>query len=326
MNGYRQFYQLTLLLVVFFFSASVSSATENLECIAPAKPGGGLDLTCRLLSQSLQTSRLISSPMKIRYMPGGIGALAYNYIAGANRKASNTVIAFSTGSALNIAQKKFGKFDETSVRWLAALVTDFGIIAVNKNSKWQSLSHLLSELKADPGGVVFGAGGSIGSQDWMKSALLMKSIGINAKQIRYVAYEGGGEAISALLHGHIQVFPGDLSETAKYIEAKQIKVLAVFSEERIGGAYANIPTAIEQGYSVVWPIWRGFYLPPDIPDEDYFWWENTLRRLVKTEAWKKERKRLRFFPFTIIGKEFDVFVRSNVRQLRQLARDFELVK
>lgn len=314
------------LILISLFPATQGYGIDNPECIAPVKPGGGLDLACQLLSRSLYQSRLIDTPTKIRYMPGGIGALAYNYIAGGNRKAANTVVAFSTGSALNIAQKKFGKYDETAVRWLGALATDFGIIAVRKDSAWNTLDDLVTTLKKDPGAVVFGAGGSIGSQDWMKSALLLKEAGINPKRIRYVAYEGGGEAINALLNNHIQVFPGDLAESSQHIRSGKIKVLAVFSENRIVGGYNNIPTAKEQGYPVVWTIWRGFYLPPETSDDDYLWWENTLRRLAATKEFKKIRKELGFFPFTLIGKEFDDFVKNSVRELRSLAIEFELIK
>ncbi len=315
-----------LFIIVFGILHSYAFAVDNLECIAPAKPGGGHDLTCQLLARSLELTHLSDAPMVIRYMPGGIGALAYNYIAGAKRKSFNTVVAFSTGSALNIAQRKFGKYDEGSVRWLGALVTDYGIIGVSSKSRWRSLKDLLDTLRKRPDLVIFGAGGSIGSQDWMKSALLLKSAGIDPKKIRYVAYEGGGEAINALLSGHIHVFPGDLAESSKYIQAGKLIVLAVFSEKRIKPGYSTIPIATEQGFPVVWPIWRGYYLPPEIPEEDYRWWENTLRRLSTTTLFEEERQRLGFFPFTTIGKDFENFVKTNVQEMRQLAQEFGLVK
>ena len=58
---------------------SVSHAEiDRPECIAPAKPGGGFDLTCKLAQQGLQD--LLPGPMRVTYMPGGIGAVAYNTI------------------------------------------------------------------------------------------------------------------------------------------------------------------------------------------------------------------------------------------------------
>lgn len=312
--------------LLFMTSTSSSYALDNLECIAPAKPGGGHDLFCQLLSRSLTASRLISTPMKITYMPGGIGALAYNYIAASGPQKPHSVVAFSTGSALNIAQKKFGRYDETSVKWLAALVTDYGVLAVSKRAPWQNLEELIQALRTNPDKVIFGAGGSIGSQDWMKSALLLRSAGLDPREIRYVSYEGGGEAINALMSDHIQVFPGDLAEASTYATSGEIKILAVFSSKRLEGAYHHIPTAREQGYPIEWPIWRGLYLPPHVSANDYDWWQNTLRRLVKSKTFNEERQKLGFFPFTLIGAEFDGFVQTSVKELRALALDFDLIK
>jgi tripartite-type tricarboxylate transporter receptor subunit TctC len=44
------------------------------ECIAPTKPGGGFDLTCKLAQAGLKDHKLLDAPMRVTYMPGGIGA------------------------------------------------------------------------------------------------------------------------------------------------------------------------------------------------------------------------------------------------------------
>ncbi len=66
--------------------------------------------------------------------------------------------------------------------------------------------------------------------------------------MRYVAFEGGGEPVTALMGNHVQVVSGDLSEMVPYLGGDKIRVLAVFSENRLPGQLANIPTAKEQGY------------------------------------------------------------------------------
>ncbi len=106
--------------------------------------------------------------------------------------------------------------------------------------------------------MIIGGGGSVGSQDWMKFALLMKEAGIDPKSISYVAFEGGGEALSAFSAGYIQVFSGDVSEIHSLRGKAKVKILAVLAPERLPGELADVPTAAEQGYPVDWRIWRGF--------------------------------------------------------------------
>ncbi len=64
--------------------------------------------------------KFIADPMRITYMPGGIGAVAYNAIVAQRPGEDNTIVAFSGGSLLNLAQGKFGRYNENDVRWLAA--------------------------------------------------------------------------------------------------------------------------------------------------------------------------------------------------------------
>ena len=49
---------------------------DKTECIAPAKPGGGFDLTCKLAQSALMEGKYVADPMRVTYMPGGIGAVA----------------------------------------------------------------------------------------------------------------------------------------------------------------------------------------------------------------------------------------------------------
>ena len=143
-------------------SAFAAGALEKTECIAPAKPGGGFDLTCKLVQSALQEGKFIADPMRVTYMPGGIGAVAYNTVIAQKPDAANAIVAFSGGSLLNLAQGKFGRYTENDVRWLAAIGTDYGAISVRADSPYQTLDDLVQALKKDPGSIVFGAGATIG--------------------------------------------------------------------------------------------------------------------------------------------------------------------
>lgn len=314
-----------LLLCLIIGSNSFAFEPRRTECLAPAKVGGGLDLTCRLVAQALLDANLIDMPMKITFKLGGIGAVAYNYIVGVRNSDPQVIVAASSGSSLNIATKKFGNYDIDAVRWLGALGTDYGVIAVRYDAPWQDLDELVATLRYDPQGVIIGGGGSVGSQDWMKAALISKAAGVDPKLIRYVAFEGGAPAANALYNGYIQVFPGDASELKEYIKAKKVRILAVLTEQRLPNEFAEIPTAREQGYPVDWTIWRGYYMGPKVNDDAYNWWVNTFRRLVKTEEFQLQRKLLGLYPFALFGQEFDEFVKANVTRQRQLAIDIGLI-
>jgi len=306
-------------------TAATAGPLDKTECIAPAKPGGGFDLTCKLVQSALMDGKYVADPMRVSYMPGGIGAVAYNAVIAQRPGDNNTIVAFSGGSLLNLAQGKFGRYSENDVRWLAAVGADYGAVIVNDSSPFKTLKDVMDAVKADPTKVVFGAGGTVGSQDWMKAALTAKAAGLDHKKMRFVAFEGGGEAVTALQGGHVHVYSGDISEASQQIKAgTKLRILAVMADKRLPGDLANVPTAKEQGADIVWPIIRGFYMGPKVSDADYKVWSDTFKTMMATPAFDKLRAERGLFPFDLTGAEADAYIKQQVQGYRKLAQDFGL--
>lgn len=297
------------------------------ECIAPAQPGGGFDLTCRVALNGFAETKILTEPMRTIYMPGGIGAVAYNNIVTQRPDDGNAIVAFSGGSLLNLAQGKFGKYTVNDVRWVAAIGSDYGVAIVRDDSPHKDLKSLMEAFKADPTKIVLGAGGSVGSQDWMKAALTAKAAGVDYKKMRFVAFEGGGEAITALRGGHIQAYMGDAAEARTMLEGgAPIRVLAVFNDKRLTGKLSNVPTAAEQGFDINWPIIRGFYVGPKVSDAQYQWWADAFSKLMTTPEFAKLQEQQGLFPFNMTGKELDTYVKQRVQFYTELADTFGLIK
>ena len=294
------------------------------ECIAPAKPGGGFDLTCKLAQSGLKDTGIIESPMRVTYMPGGVGAVAYNKIVANDRANEDAIIAFSTGSILNLSQGKFGQFTEKDVRWLAGIGTDYGAVAVNVDSPMQNLQDLVDALKKDPKSVSFGAGGSVGGQDWLQTAILAKEAGIDPTNMTYVAMEGGGEAMTAVMGNHISAVSSGIAELMPQVNAGKLRVLAVFADERLEGSLSDIPTAKEQGYDVVWPVIRGFYMGPDVSDNAYNWWKEGFDTMLADPKFAELREQQELLPFAMTGDELEQYVYKRTGELRELSSEYGL--
>lgn len=306
--------------------SSALKAPSRPECIAPAKPGGGFDLTCKLAQAGLKETGILKSPMRVTYMPGGVGAVAYNKIVANDRKNGDEIIAFSTGSILNLSQGKFGKFTEKDVKWLAAVGTDYGAIAVNADSKIKTLDDLVKILKTNPKSVSFGAGGSVGGQDWMQTAILAKAVGVNPNDMTYVAMEGGGEAITAVMGNHITVVSAGIAELMPQSNAGKLRVLAVFADERLGGTMSDIPTAKEQGYDVTWPVVRGYYMGPDVSPSAYNWWKDAFDKMLADPKFAELREQQDLLPFSMTGDEIQEYVYKRTQELRELSAEYGLVE
>ena len=294
-------------------------------CIAPAKPGGGFDQSCKLARAAFQQAGLTATPMRISYMPGGVGAIAFDQIVTRRHAEPQTLVAFSSGSLLNLSHGRFGKRSADDVRWVAAIGIDYGVVLVGRQAPWKTLPELLAALKADPGHISFAAGGTIGSQDWVKSALVAGAGGVDHKSMRFVAFEGGGEAMAALKGGHVQVYMGDASEVFdKLSPSGPFRALAVLADKRLPGPLAGVPTAREQGVDIVWPAIRGFYVGPKVTDAAYAAWTATFDHLMAAPAFDEIRARHGLFPLALTGPALRAFIDRQNREYAELAVRFGL--
>lgn len=308
-------------------TSAETGAPSKPECIAPAKPGGGFDLTCKLAQSGLKDTGQLEKPMRVTYMPGGVGAVAYNKIVANDPANNDAIIAFSTGSLLNLAQGKFGEqYTEDDVRWLAAVGTDYGMVAVNADSPMQNLQDLADALKKDPKSISFGAGGSVGGQDWLQTAMMAKAAGVDPKDMTYVALEGGGEAVTAVLGNHISVVSAGIAEMGPHIESGKVRVLAVFAPERLDGKLKDIPTAKEQGFDVEWPVIRGYYMGPKVSDEAYTWWKERFDTMLADPKFDELRTSRDLLPLAMTGEELQAYIKKTTEEMRVLSKDFNLAE
>lgn len=299
--------------------------TGPAECVAPARPGGGFDLTCSVAAEALQAVRPGREPLRTRYLPGGIGAVAFDQAATGRLGGPGTLVAFSSGSLLNIAQGRFGPHPASAVRWIATLGNDYGVVAVHRDSPHRRLQDVVAALQKDLSRVVFGAGGTLGSQDWIKAALLVRAAGQDHKRMRFVSFEGGGEALKALRGGHIGIFTGDAAEATKALSQDMpVRILAVLSAERLPGRLAQMPTAREQGVDLVWSTVRGLYMAASVPDAAAAAWTTALQEAQAAPGYAVLCERLGLYPLVLSGPALEAFVQRSLTDYRRLAQELGL--
>lgn len=283
-------------------------------------PGGGFDVTCELVRAGLQATQASLEPVRTTYMPGGVGAVTFNAVIAHRNAEPNTFVAFSGGSLFNIAQGRFGKYTERNVKWLAALGVDHGVLIVKDDSPYATLDDLVAALKKKPDSVVFGGSGTVGSQDWMKASLVAQAAGVNFKKMRFVGFEGGGEANAALLGKHVDVVSGDASEAIGLIQSgAKLRILVVFAKQRLPGKQRNIPTAKERGYDIEWANMRGVYMGPQVAEADYLRWVGVFNKMLAHPAFDALREERGLQPLTKTGADLDALVRETVKKYRELA-------
>ena len=147
----------------------------------------------------------------------------------------------------------------TMVTPLARLTGEYEIIVVPASSPYKTMGDLVKAFKANPGSISWG-GGSAGGTDHILAGLIAKATGVDAAKVNYVPFKGGGEAIAAIVGGHVTAGVSGIGEFSEQIKGGRMRALAVSSPSRVEG----FATLKEQGIDVDLANWRGVFGAPGI--------------------------------------------------------------
>ena len=307
---------------VMLVTAAPASAYE---CIAPSAPGGGWDFTCRTVGRILTDLNLVDGNVQVTNMPGGVGAVTFAMVASERPDDAELFVATSTVGITQIAQGRYPA-PLGSMRYLAMLGADVGVIAVDDESPIQSLEELNAALLEDPTALV--TAGSSGAGGWDHIRLLMVADEAGTEDlnaIRWVQFDGGTDAVTQMMGGQVDVVSTDLGEIAGFVDSGDIRILAALSDDPIP-AFPEIPTAISQGIDVTGYNWRGLYTGGEITDEEYASWVDRLETLYNSEAWQTAATESGLVPIWRGGEEFEAFVREQAQVMEEISRDIGVIE
>ena len=304
-----------------------ATAGQTAECIAPANPGGGWDFTCRSIGKIMYDIGVVDKPIQVTNMAGGGGGLAYSHVVNKRNTDANLIVAASSATATRLAQNAYAGMTYDQVRFLGAIGGDYGVIAVAKDAPYKNLGDLVDAVKSAPGSVTFAGGSAAGGFDHLKVLMTLKKAGFNqVTKVKYIGLDGGGDAITQMIGGHVQAMTGDISEVVGFMKSGDIRVLAIFAEDRLPGKFGSIPTAKEQGFDVVALNWRGLYVPKGISDADYRKWSTALAKVGDSKEWAAAMKANGLMPFNKVGDDFQNYVGGLMKEIATLSREIGVIK
>lgn len=293
--------------------ASAQPAYPHLRIIAPAAPGGGWDQTARVMQQALQRAGLVQTA-SVENIPGAAGTIGLARFIGAERGQGDVVMVsglimvsaiVTNGSPVTLRE----------VTPIARLTGEYEVLVVPAASPFRSLQDLIRTFKQRPESISWG-GGSAGGSDQILAGLVADAVGVSPRRVNYIAFSGGGEAMSAILGGQVSVGINGLAEFASQIEAGTVRVLGLSSAERLPGLAA--PTLREQGVDVEFENWRSLVAPPGISPGDRAGVETLADAMVHSAEWREALTRYRWIDRYLAGEAFDRFMEAEDARVRSI--------
>jgi putative tricarboxylic transport membrane protein len=309
-----RFFARVLLLAAIPFAVHAQGwkPTKEVEFVIPFGLGGGADLMARVIHKIIVEEKLVPVPIALVNKPGGGGAAGIGYVA-ASRKADPHTLILINGSTqitpiLNPQAKTL-----TEVKPVTNMMLDDFLLFVRADAPWKTAADFVKYAKAKPAkSVAFSTGGTT---DVMAVTVLSKSTGV---QYNTVGFNSGGEALTALLGGHVQASMGNPLEFMGNLQGGKVRALGVVRDNRFA-ALPEVRTFKEQGVnSPNFQMWRGVAIPKGAPAAAAQYWEGVMKKVVASPALAAYFRENVAQAAPIAGKDFDAFLANQEKLYRDL--------
>ena len=229
--------------------------------VVPNPPGGFVDASARILSDSL--AKVTGQAVIVDNREGGSGNVAYQYVARANADGYtllNSYSAYHVGNPNLTPKLPWAQKDFVPV---ALITVATNVIAVHPSVPANTLSEFITYLKANPGKLSYASQGN-GSLSHIGTEMFKLQ---TQTSMVHIPYRGSGPALQDVLSGQVQVFITTPPSVMGNVQVGKLKGLAVAGKSRHPGMPA-VPTTSEAGLKgFELEAWVGIFAPAGTPPD-----------------------------------------------------------
>ena len=313
----------TLFAIVGLAALSLAgqAAAADYKIMAPAAPGGGWDQTARAMQTALQEENIAGS-VQVTNVPGAGGTIGLaQFVNSAKGDPSQLIVGGYVMVGAILTNNSPVTLEQVTP--IARLTGEYEAIVVPASSDIKDMAGLVEKLKADPGSLSWG-GGSAGGTDHITAGLFAKAVGIDPTKVNYVAFSGGGEALAAILGGQVTVGISGYGEFASQIEAGQLRLIGISSDEPVEGIEA--PTFKQGGVDVAIQNWRMVAAAPGITAEQEAAIGADIEKMVNSPTWTKILEERGWANTYLAGDAFKQQLAKDIESTQAILKDIGLVK
>jgi len=272
---------LTFALLPLATSAALAAdyPTRPVELVVAASAGGGTDVMARAFADAAR--KHFPQPLVVINKPGAASAIGFGDVA--NAKPDGYKIAVVSVNLVILPALNLMKLTSDDFIPIARLNYDPSAITVRADAPWKTIEEFIADAKKRPGAMQVGNGG-VGDIWHVASAAFEDRTGT---QLNHVPFQGASPAILSLLGGHVDAVSVSPGEVMSHVQSGKLRTLAVMSEQRLGGVFADSPTLKERTIDLAIGVWRALAVPKNTPPDVVEVLKNAARNTAGDPAYKE---------------------------------------
>jgi tripartite-type tricarboxylate transporter receptor subunit TctC len=261
-NNRRRFLRLAAGAAALPFAPHVAKAqaypTRPVRIVVGFPPGGGTDITARLIGQWL--AERLGQPFVIENRPGANGNIGTEAVVNAPAD-GYTLLLLAANNAICATLYEKLNFDLLrDIAPVAGIILSPNVLEVNPTFPARTVPEFIAFAKANPGKISFSSSG-VGSSIHLSGELFKMMAGVD---MVHVPYRGAAPALTDLIGGQVQAMFADTASSIEYVRAGKLRALAVTTASRLE-AMPEVPTIGDfvPGYEA--RGWFGLGAPKNTP-------------------------------------------------------------
>lgn len=234
--------------------AQVDYPVDSVRIVVPANPGGGTDAAARIFAEYFQ--RNSDAVTAVVNQAAGGGVVAAQTVSTANPDGATLLFFHAAFHTANLSGNSPFKWDQFTP--IATVTESNEVYAVRADTPYTTLADVIDAAKANPNAM------SIGTQLGGTTQVKAQALNVAAdNSMRIVDAGTESDRVAALLSGQVDVISMSVGSARQYVQAGQMKALAVMNAVPDATA-PEIPTTISQGVDISLPLVQTVYGPKDM--------------------------------------------------------------
>lgn len=308
----------TLLLAALATPAIAQSwAPERpMRMVVPFAPGGATDIVARVLAEPMGAR--LGQPIAVENRTGAGGNVGVEAVVRA--PADGHTLLMGTTGTLTINQHLYSNMTFNPINDLAPVGLAFGtdhVLIVNPGVAAQTAQEFLALVRAQPGRLSYGSGGSGTSTHTV--AELFKLVA--RVDIQHVPYRGSAPALNDTVAGNVQVMLDQIASALPMVQAGRVRALAVTGPRR-HPALPNVPTMAEIGLPAAEATsWGAVMVPAATPAPAIARLNAALREALDLPAVRERLTAVGADALTSTPAELATYLRSETEKWGRVVRE-----
>jgi tripartite-type tricarboxylate transporter receptor subunit TctC len=284
---------------------------REIRLVVHASPGGISDAVSRHVSRGLQER--LGVPVVAENRVGAAGSLALSFVS--RSRPDGYTFGYAPVDMTIIPHLGYSRVSLDDFEYLTLHTRAPGALAVAAASPWQTVDDFSRAARQRR--LSMGTSGS-GSIWHLASLALSRALDV---PLTYVPFAGSGQAVTALLGGHVDAVVAAPFEVDAHVRAGALRVLGVMAEER-SPLLPDVPTFPASGYDgLTIDAWGGFLAPRGIPADRRDLLMRALSDVLRSDEFQQFARDRGLEVEIVSGEAFERFVRAETERFAALVRD-----